>query len=200
MVKRPSPESRMEDLYEEYREDPHFNHLRRDNIRLVPGFGSYRPKLFIVGEAPGARENLEGRPFVGASGASLRSLMADCAGIPDGIWYMTNVVKYRPPGNRTPSIREILDSQPYLRREWQILGGPTVMVAVGATAFTAIGPAVGGITAFAGQVMLRGHGQPYHYLWPMLHPAYGLRHQKAQPTMERHWENLGDWLREEGLM
>lgn len=192
-------DAKLASLYDEYREDPRFKHLRREHTYLVPGEGPTRPAIFMVGEAPGAAENLAKRPFVGASGKALRSLM-EVNGISADLCFVTTVVKYRPPGNRTPGIKEILDSTEYLRREWSLLGGPTVMVAVGATAYTALGPAVSSVTAMAGQAMLRGRGEPFRYLWPMLHPAYGLRHPAVRPTMERHWENFAEWLREEGII
>jgi hypothetical protein len=106
------------DVYDSIEEDASFDHLRRPGIRLVRGDGQHNAetaRVMLVGEAPGAQENGAGRPFVGQSGMVLEGLLNRA-----GFWrenvFITNVVKYRPEGNRTPSLREQLDSTPYLRR------------------------------------------------------------------------------------
>lgn len=187
------------DIYEAYRSDRAFDHLRSQHIVLVPGEGSTRPSVLIVGEAPGAMENTVRRPFVGASGQVLRSLMVDAAVLSPKDWYITNVVKYRPPGNRTPTSDEIAASVPYLRQEYAALGGPAAIVAVGGVALMALRPPgeTRGILSVAGTPLTLPGGKA---LWPMIHPAYGLRNPAARPTMEQHWTALGDWLREEGLV
>jgi DNA polymerase len=185
------------EIYDDYRADPAFDHLRTEGIVLVPGEGSSRPKLFIVGEAPGATENTTKRPFQGASGKVLRSLITDVAQLQPEDYFITNVVKYRPAGNRTPVPYEISRSTPYLRREWASLGRPSVIVAVGGTAKNAFAPQLPSVTASAGQPWpLRRTAT----LWPMLHPAYGLRNPTIRPQMEQHWEYLGEWLRKEGKL
>jgi DNA polymerase len=184
------------DIYDAYRGDRRFDHLRTEGIVLVPGEGSSRPRVLIVGEAPGAMENTHKRPFVGASGAVLRSLIKDSAGLEERDYFITNVVKYRPPGNRTPGWEEIDASLPYLRQEYAALGSPAVLIAVGGVALMALRSEgeTRGILACAGTpVPLKG-GKA---LWPMIHPAYGLRNAAARPTMEKHWEQFGIWFREE---
>lgn len=187
----------LEDLWEKIRADPKFDHLRTDGIRLVPGIGTLSPQYFVVGEAPGAQENLHGRPFCGPSGRVLTQLM-DLAGLhikdEQANTWITNVVKYRPPGNRTPTWDEVAAAQPYLRKEWTILGKPRVIVTVGVTAYYAMGaPLPGGLSNNAGKpIELPGD----RWLWAMFHPAYGLRQQKMRPVMESHWEALGKWIKE----
>lgn len=191
------PRESLAEVYDAYRADSRFDHLRRDGIVLVPGEGSSRPKVFIVGEAPGATENTSRRPFVGASGRVIRSLMTDVAGLTPEDWFITNTVKYRPAGNRTPEWNEVEASLPYLRREYAAVGTPPVLVAVGGVAWGALKPEThrrAGILNIAGtQVELAG-GKA---LWPMAHPAYALRNEKYRPTMESHWESFGEWFREE---
>lgn len=185
------------DVYDAYRADRAFDHLREPaGTILVPGEGSSRPNVFIVGEAPGAMENVHKRPFVGASGQVLRSLIKDSAGLEPQDYFITNVVKYRPPNNRTPEPEEVAASLPYLRQEFAALGGPAVIVAVGGVAFNVFRPTQGprgGILRHAGTPMHSGH----RALWPMIHPAYGLRNAAARPKMEEHWEQFGIWYREE---
>lgn len=187
------------DIYEAYRGDKAFDHLRTEHIVLVPGEGSSQPNVLIVGEAPGATENTARRPFVGASGQVLRSLIVDAAMLSPKDWFITNTVKYRPPGNRTPTPAEVAASLPYLRQEYAALGAPAAIVAVGGTAFAALRPpgVKGGIMQHSGNPLTLSAGKA---LWPMIHPAYGLRNPHARPEMEQNWKDLGDWLREEGLL
>jgi DNA polymerase len=187
------------EVYDAYRSDRAFDHLRTDGIVLVPGEGSSKPKVLIVGEAPGATENLSKRPFVGASGRVIRSLIADVAELRPEDYFITNVVKYRPPGNRTPDRKEVEASLPYLRWEYAALGAPPIVVAVGGVALMALRPEGEGrgILAVAGEALPFGDPEGGRMLWPMVHPAYGLRNRSYVPNMEKHWTDFGEWFREE---
>jgi uracil-DNA glycosylase family 4 len=182
------------EIYEDYRADPEFKHMRTEGIVLVPGEGSVAARILIVGEAPGASENTAVRPFVGASGRVLRSLIKDVANLSADDYFITNAVKYRPSGNRTPVPFELIRSVPYLRREWAAVGRPPVIVAVGGTAKNAFAPHLPGVLQSAGQRYPLKGGV---LLCPMLHPAYGLRVPQARDTMEAHWEAFGEWFRQE---
>jgi uracil-DNA glycosylase len=96
----------------------------------VPAGG--RPRLAIVGEAPGAQEDETGRPFVGRSGALLDQLLAE-AGLDRAQAAVLNVVKCRPPGNRTPKAPEVARCSGWLRRQLELLD-PPVVVALGLSA------------------------------------------------------------------
>lgn len=183
----------LEDVYEEMREDKVWDHMRTEGVVLVPGEGSSSPNVMIVGEAPGATENTAKRPFVGASGKVLRSLITEVAKLPAEDYFITNVVKYRPSGNRTPVPYEVNNAVPYLRREWAALGCPRVIVAVGGTAKNALAPELPSVSMIAGNLQDRGRGQ---YLMPMYHPAYGLRNAAIRPEMEAHWDAFGRWYRD----
>ena len=91
-----------------------------------------RPLVAIVGEAPGATEDETGRPFVGKSGALLDELLA-AAGLDRGRAAVLNVVKCRPPGNRTPRSAEVARCSGWLRRQLELLDPPAV-VALGLSA------------------------------------------------------------------
>jgi DNA polymerase len=184
------------EIYDDYRTDPAFDHLRTEGIVLVPGEGSPRPRVLVVGEAPGASENTAKRPFVGASGKVLRSLIEDVAKLHQADYFITNTVKYRPAGNRTPDWKEIAASVPYLRREFIALGRPPVLVAVGAVPRAALDSnsvVRGGSLVNGGKRFDLGDGRT---LVTMVHPAYALRNRNYRPEMEKHWEELGRWLRE----
>jgi DNA polymerase len=189
--------SDLAEIYDGYREDPAFAHLRIHNRPLVPGEGSSNPKVLIVGEAPGATENLQRRPFVGASGRILRSLIADAAELRPEDYFITNMVKYWPgPGNRTPNWTEMEASLPYLWDEYLAIGAPQVIIAVGGFALWAFRPEgeTRGILALGGKLIGLEGGR---WLAPMVHPSYGIRNKKYQPTMEEHWTSFGEWFRKE---
>jgi uracil-DNA glycosylase len=188
------------DIYENMREDPAWDYIRTTGIVLVPGEGASRPKVMIVGEAPGATENTEQRPFVGASGQVIRSLIADVALLRPEDYFITNVLKYRPALNRTPTPFEIGLAIPYLRREWRALGCPPWIVAVGGTAKNALAPKLPGVTVSAGAGYPVKGGRT---IWPMIHPSFVLRHgppdtparQVWQERVEQHWGKLGEEFR-----
>lgn len=189
----------LDEIYEGVRCDPYWDHLRLPGIFLVPGFGPSRPRVMIVGEAPGATENTRRRPFCGASGTALHELMGS-AGLFDSDQeslnsntFLTNVVKYRPPGNRTPNREEIERGRIALRQEWAALGRPAVLVAAGATARSALVP--GPKPPAAGHPVLIGDGVT---VWVMYHPQFPLRRRSLRPTVEKHWEKFGEWLKEHG--
>lgn len=89
-------------------------HLTRR--RTVPGEGNPNAEVMLIGEAPGEVEDETGRPFVGAAGKLLNSLLQDI-GVDRSSLYITNVVKCRPPNNRDPTDEEINACKPYLIRQ-----------------------------------------------------------------------------------
>lgn len=206
-------EAGLEDLWEEIREDPRFVHLRTPGTVLVPGIGSSRPLAMVVGEAPGATENARKEPFCGASGQVLHQLMAlaglrahwtgrqtgfrvppGCAeGVEPNVW-LTNAVKFRPPGNRTPAAGEILAAQPYLRREWTLVGKPRLIVCVGSVAAATLGVHSPSYTIRGDLYRLRDGKTYVAYQY---HPAFGLRGgDERKARMEEQWENMGKVIQE----
>jgi uracil-DNA glycosylase family 4 len=192
--------NRLLDVYDGIESDPVWDHLREPGIRLVRGDGpetAETARVMVVGEAPGARENGEGKPFVGRSGVVLEGLLG-LAGFQRSNVFVTNVVKYRPPGNRTPHPGEIYLGQKALRREWSIIR-PLLTICVGATAHGAMHPA-GHVMSMSASMNSGAaweyRNAPGHWCISEFHPAYGLRNKKMQPFMERHWEALGAWLKE----
>lgn len=197
---------RLDLVYEEIRDDPRWDHLRGPGIVLVPGRGNERnPIAMLVGEAPGATENTRKRVFCGPSGRVLNGLMSLA-----GLWaedqvcgpydgetappnsFITNVVKYRPPGNRTPNDREIMLGIEALRKEWVAVGSPSLIVAVGAVARKALCPVE--LKVNPGEYITLPDGRTT--VWVQYHPAFGLRRPQMRTEMERHWEEMGQWIRE----
>ena len=96
----------------------------------VPGEGNPSARVMFIGEAPGYQEDVEGRPFVGAAGKLLTSLIEDILGLRREDVYITNVVKCRPPNNRDPKPDEIEACSPYLDRQISIIM-PDIIVCLG---------------------------------------------------------------------
>lgn len=182
-------------VWADYEADPAFAHLRLPGIRFVPGDGPADASVFIVGEAPGPIENGAGRPFVGPSGRVLDILIGHAGWAREAV-YVTNVVKYLPPGMRTPDRAELDGGRAYLRREWGIVR-PVLTVAVGRVARLAL---VGSTSTRTLSVAPRGELHPFGesgWFTHQYHPAYGLRKgQKMLDSMADDWKVMGDEFRE----
>jgi uracil-DNA glycosylase family 4 len=128
-----------------------------------------RPRFALVGEAPGATEDETGRPFVGRSGALLDQLLTE-AGLDRAQAAVLNVVKCRPPGNRTPKAPEVARCSGWLRRQLELLD-PPVVVALGLSAAKwFLGPR----TVLA-QVRARPHEIDGRAVWATYHPSAAIR-------------------------
>jgi uracil-DNA glycosylase family 4 len=103
--------------------------LHRGRTRAVPGEGSSETEVVFVGEGPGANEDQQGRPFVGAAGGLLTELISSIGWKRDEV-FITNVVKCRPPGNRDPEPDEIAACSGYLHRQLEALD-PALVVTLG---------------------------------------------------------------------
>ncbi|MGC9071469.1 MAG: uracil-DNA glycosylase family protein [Acidilobus sp.] len=110
--------------------------LYRLRTNAVPGEGNLEADVMLVGEAPGRTEDEQGRPFVGAAGQLLNETL-EMAGMPRPSVYITNVVKCRPPNNRTPTDEEVAACVGYLKEEIRLVR-PKVIVALGNTAGSAL--------------------------------------------------------------
>lgn len=107
--------------------------LSEDRTQVVFSDGNPRGRLMVVGEAPGAREDATGLPFVGPAGKLLDLLLATISLSRDDSVYITNVNKCRPPGNRNPKADEVAACFPYLERQIELVA-PEVILAVGSVA------------------------------------------------------------------
>jgi DNA polymerase len=155
-------------------------------LRLVFGEGSGASGLMFVGEGPGRDEDLTGRPFVGRAGELLDKMLS-AIGLERSQVYIANIVKCRPPDNRTPTPPEAQRCLPYLRRQIELLG-PKVIVTLGATPLRELLGVSGGITRIRGQwqrLDMLG-GIP---VMPTFHPAYVLR-QYTQEVRRAVWSDL----------
>ncbi len=142
----------------------------------VPGEGSLYTEIMFVGEAPGARENETGRPFVGAAGQFLTRLI-EGIGLTREKVYITNIVKCRPPNNRDPNEEEIIACLPYLKRQILLIR-PKLIVTLGRHAARVILE----LSGLKFRSITREHGKIYDIkinshrmkLIPTYHPAAAL--------------------------
>lgn len=186
-------DSNLFDIFEDYRSSKHFSHLRTEGIKLVEGKGPHTARLMVVGDAPGARENGLGEPFVGRAGQVLTGLLA-MAGFAREEVYLTYVVKYRTPGNRQPTAKEVLRSQKFLRREWMEVQ-PLVTVALGETAQAALD--VEGLShGILNPWWYNDESSIQHKIAAVAHPSQALRKKGLRVWCENEWKLLGEEIRE----
>ena len=159
--------------------------LRLAAKNLVFADGNAASKIMLIGEAPGRDEDEQGIPFVGRSGQLLDKMLASI-GLDRNSVYITNVIAWRPPGNRTPTPQETEICRPFVERHIELVS-PDIIVLLGASASKTL------LNTNEGIVRLRGrwtkvtiNSREYATL-PMLHPAYLLR----QPLQKRlAWQDL----------
>jgi DNA polymerase len=149
--------------------------------QIVFGVGSPRAKLMFVGEAPGRDEDIQGIPFVGRAG-QLLTKMIEAIGLTRDEVYIANVIKCRPPENRSPEPDEIASCEPFLLRQFDAIR-PKVLVALGSVAMKVLLKSDAPISRLRGKVLdYRGAK-----LVPTFHPAFLLR----SPDKKREaWEDL----------
>ncbi len=135
--------------------------------------------IMIVGEAPGRDEDKAGLPFVGRSGQLLDRLMAAAGFDPARDVYVTNIVNWRPPGNRSPDAGDIALCLPFVRRHIA-LKAPKLLAPAGGVAAKALLEASAGITRLRGRWTRLPDAQDGPDVLPMLHPAFLLRHPIAK--------------------
>lgn len=156
---------------------------------LVPGEGDPDARVVIVGEAPGANEDREGRPFVGAAGRMLEGLLAG-AGLARADVFITNVVKGRPPGNRDPRADEVAHSWPWLEAQIAVIE-PAVVVPLGRHALRRFAPEAK-IADVHGRALEAGGRK----LFPLYHPAAALHNGGLRATLQEDARRLGEHLRD----
>jgi uracil-DNA glycosylase family 4 len=162
--------------------------LKRTATKTVFIDGNPAAPVMFIGEAPGADEDRIGRPFVGRAGQLLDRMLA-AIGLDRSAVQITNVIYWRPPGNRKPTTAEIAACLPFVLRHIA-LANPRVLVLCGGTAASALLPVSDGITRLRGrwfELAVPGLDKPVPTL-PMFHPAFLLR------TPERKREAWRDLL------
>ena len=153
--------------------------LHRTALNPVPGTGNPRAELMIVGEAPGATEDEQGKPFVGAAGQLLTKILGAVNLERDDV-FICNVLKHRPPGNRNPMPDEVTACSPFLFRQFELIR-PKAILALGTFAAQCLLQTKLSIGKLRSQIH-RFHGVP---LIVTYHPAALLRNPSwKRPTWE----------------
>jgi len=156
--------------------------LRKTCTQTVFGVGDENADWLLVGEAPGAEEDLRGEPFVGQAGKLLDAMLAGIDLKRGDDVYIANVLKCRPPGNRNPEAPEVAKCSPYLRRQVELIR-PRLILAMGRFACQTLLDTDSSIASLRGRV----HSYQGVPLIVTYHPAYLLR---SLPDKAKAWEDL----------
>lgn len=163
--------------------------LKKTATNLVFGCGNEKSKIVFVGEAPGKDEDEQGIPFVGQSGQLLNNIFL-AAGLKRDEIYITNVVPWRPDGNRTPSTDEIAFFTPFLMKHLELIN-PKIVVCLGATATKSV------LQTKSGILSMRGMWKNFKFpngdaclLMPTYHPSYLLRSSSNKKIVWKDFINI----------
>jgi DNA polymerase len=162
--------------------------LHATRTQVVFGSGNADADLMFVGEAPGFHEDQQGKPFVGAAGKLLGKLLEEIGMTREDV-FIANVLKSRPPGNRDPQPEEIEACKPFLTRQIELIE-PRVICTLGNFSTKLLTRRQDGIT--------RVHGKPQDHviaglpirLYPIFHPAAGLRSTSMLETLREDFKHL----------
>ncbi|HTF38928.1 MAG TPA: uracil-DNA glycosylase, partial [Blastocatellia bacterium] len=162
--------------------------LHEHRKTIVFGEGNPRAKLVFVGEGPGADEDASGRPFVGRAGQLLDKIIV-AIGLKREDVYIANIVKCRPPGNRTPEHDEVDTCEPFLLRQLAFIR-PEVIVALGSPAFQCLLRTREPITR------ARGEWREWNGIkvMPTFHPAFLLRSPEKKREVWEDMKKVRDYL------
>jgi DNA polymerase len=162
--------------------------LSQSRTHVVFGEGNPNAEIMFVGEAPGQNEDLQNRPFVGAAGKLLSEFLSRI-GLRREEVYIANVIKCRPPENRSPMAEEIESCLPYLWKQIELIK-PRVICTLGNHAAQALLNKKVSITKVRGQ-----HFQIRNFfVFPMLHPAAALHQGNLRRSVEEDFLNLKKFL------
>ncbi|MEQ1921309.1 MAG: uracil-DNA glycosylase [Pyrinomonadaceae bacterium] len=160
--------------------------------KVVNSTGNFNADLMFVGEAPGADEDEQGRPFVGRAGQLLTKIIESIGLCRDDV-FIGNINRCRPPGNRAPETDETIACKPYLKREVAVVR-PKVIVVLGATAAQNL------LETKVPIGKLRGHFHDYLgvKVMPTFHPAYLLRDPHKKREVWEDMKMVRDYLNSQG--
>jgi len=165
--------------------------LHQERRNAVPGRGPVDAEVMFIGEGPGEMEDIQGEPFVGKAGQLLTKMLSAIQLKREEV-YITNVVKCRPPGNRTPLPEEVATCFPYLERQIEIIG-PLIICCLGGPAANAILGSDSGISKLRGTIHLF-RDIP---VIPTYHPAAVLRFpEKYKRLVWNDLKMLRDYYRD----
>lgn len=159
--------------------------LKLRATQLVFADGNPEADIMLIGEAPGAEEDRQGKPFVGKSG-QLLDRMLGAIGLDRTKVYIANTVPWRPPGNRTPTPEEMALCLPFLHRQVELVS-PRIVMTLGGPAMQTIFSTSNGIIKMRGKWSKVSIGNHQADAMPTLHPAYLLRNPAAK---QQAWKDM----------
>lgn len=162
--------------------------LARRAEDIVPGEGPATAEVLFIGEAPGAEEAIQRRPFVGRSGQLFRRVLNRESGINPEQVYISNIVKVRPPDNRDPNIEELAAYKPYLDAEIEILQ-PKLIVTLGRFSMNKFLPGAK-ISKIHGRLHRVSWDGKVNYVLPMYHPAAALRATRTKEAFVADFKKI----------
>jgi len=161
--------------------------LSKTRRNAVPGEGPARAKIIVIGQAPGFKEDLTGRPFCGKAGRLLDKLLK-IAKIERKEIFITSPLKCFPPGNRKPKKEEIEACLPYLKKQIEIIN-PKYFILLGEVAFRVFFPQKR-LKDFRGKLIEKGK----KIYFPTYHPSAGLRFPKIRKILEKDFKKISEFL------
>ena len=173
--------------------------LKKSATKTVFADGTPRNGIMLIGEAPGREEDIAGLPFVGRAGKLLDKMLASVGLDRATNAYITNVINWRPPGNRDPSPEEAASCLPFLRRHIELVS-PSIIILLGAVAARHVMGRTDGI------MRLRGKWLEYYVngrmipVMPTLHPAYLLRRSIDKKLAWRDLQEISEKVNSLGLL
>jgi DNA polymerase len=162
--------------------------------RIVFGSGNPKASLMFIGEAPGADEDAQGLPFVGAAGQLLTAMIKAMKLDRDKDVYIANIIKCRPPSNRKPTNEEISQCSPYLFRQIELIA-PKIIVCLGSVPAATLLKTEVPISKMRGTFQMMGNIR----IMPTFHPAYLLRNSEMKKPVWRDLQLVVQAMKELGI-
>ena len=164
--------------------------LRQGCTQVVPGEGNPKAGVVFFAEAPGAKEDEEGRPLIGRAGTFFR-IGLHRAGIPEKDVYMSNIVRCRPEDNRDPLPEEMESCWKWTLQTLQLIK-PKVLVPMGRPALVTLSQKLGFSKRVGQNPIMKLAGLPFYvedkhfFVFPMYHPAFAIRRTTLKPEFRAH--------------
>jgi uracil-DNA glycosylase family 4 len=183
------PKQEQLDILNKYWQENCTCELRKTATQAVFGNGNAESKIVFIGEAPGKKEDLEGKPFIGAAGKFLNEMLENINKKREDI-YITNIVKYRPPNNRDPEPKEKEDCNEWLIAELKIIS-PKLIVFLGRHSMLRFFP-IEKISEVHGKLLIKNIpelGNKQAFL-PLYHPAAALYNGGMRETLIKDFKKI----------
>ncbi|HEX6559960.1 MAG TPA: uracil-DNA glycosylase [Longimicrobiales bacterium] len=161
--------------------------LATTRTKVVMGVGNAAARLMLIGEAPGEKEDLAGRPFVGGAGRLLDKILETSGILRDDV-FITNIVACRPPRNRTPRVTEVKAHAPWMEQQLRLVD-PVLVVTLGRVALTYFIPKAK-VTELRGKPQKVRHSDRLLTILPTFHPAAVLRDPERRPKLEADFRKV----------